>query len=198
MLLLITEKVGKLEGIENAIVRSPAELCCIQPQGPALVIIDIKLPNAAVLEWASKRTRATLWWLASTNLPHDSVLEHIPAQHCSVQQTHMDASEFIRLLLPHYFGRLFDDTPDCILSITPGELEQKLIRCRELVLIPEHEVLPTQAIWAYLYWFTSSTLDMSIEEYEQRGVKLKHDLGAEQMCCLISNLPFSSFVMLLK
>lgn len=198
MLLLVTEQAIKLQSDENAIVRTPAELCYIQPQGPALVIIDIKQPNTAVLEWASKRTRATLWWLVGADLLVDILFDAIPLQHCCVNQAHMDAVEFTQLLAPHYFGRFLGKNPDCIFTIAPGVLEKQLVCFRELALIPEHGLNQTQTIWSYLYWFTSSALDMSIEEYEQHAVKLQHDLGVEQMCCQMSNLTFSSFVLLLR
>lgn len=198
MLLLVTEQAIELHNNENVIVRTPAELCYIQPQGPALVIIDIKQPNTAVLEWASKRTRATLWWLVGANLLVDIPFDAIPPQHCCVYQAHIGAAEFIQLLAPHYFGRFQGDNPDCIFTIDPGGLEKQLVSFRELALIPVNGVNQTQAIWSYLYWFTGSTLDMPIEEYEQHAVKLKHDLGVEQMCCQMSNLSFSSFVLLLR
>jgi hypothetical protein len=198
MLLLVTEQAIELQGNENVIVRTPAELYYIQPQGPALVIIDIKQPNSAVLEWASKRTRATLWWLVGANLLVDIPFDAIPLQHCCVHQAHIGSAEFIQLLAPYYFGRFLDDNPDFIFTIDPGGLEKQLVCFRELALIPEHSVNQTQAIWSYLYWFTGSALDMSIEEYEQHAVKLQHDLGAEQMCCQMSNLTFSSFVLLLR
>ncbi len=120
----------------------------------------------------------------------------IPPQHCCVHQAHIGAAEFTQLLAPHYFGRFLDDNPDCIFTIDPGGLEKQLVCFRELALIPEYGV--NQTIWSYLYWFTGSTLDMSIEEYEQHAVKLKHDLGVEKMCCQMSNLSFSSFVLLLR
>jgi len=122
----------------------------------------------------------------------------IPPQHCCVHQAHIDVAEFTQLLAPHYFGRFLDDNPDFIFSIDPGALEKQLVYFRELALVPEHEVNQIQPIWSYLYWFTGSALDIPIEEYEQHAVKLKHDLGVEQMCCQMSNLPFLSFVLLLR
>ncbi len=198
MLLLVTEQTIELNSNENVIVRTPAELCYIQPQGPALVIIDIKLPNAAILDWASKRTRATLWWLVGANLLVDIPFDAIPLQHCCVHQAHIGAAEFTQLLAPHYFGRFLGEHYDCLTFLDSGELEGQLQSYRQLALFPITHHPDQDEQWAQLFLMVSNKSDDTIEALELQSRQLKQTYRLEQINNLIRDVPLTDLVMVLR
>jgi len=93
MLLWITDTPEQQYESDELIIRSPSQIRAISPNGPAFVVIDIRAPTPEVMDWASKRHQATLWWKPTTE---------VPKAHCYVDIAECCATEFIPLISDIY------------------------------------------------------------------------------------------------
>ncbi|MDO6499602.1 hypothetical protein [Photobacterium sanguinicancri] len=107
MLLWITDTAGQQHETDELIIRSPGQISAISPDSPTFVVIDIRCPVPAVMNWASKRQQATLWWRPVTD---------VPAAHCYVEVPECSAAEFIPLLSDIYHR-------NGVINVAPSELE---------------------------------------------------------------------------
>ncbi|PSW04391.1 hypothetical protein [Photobacterium lipolyticum] len=114
MLLWITDTPELFTETENLVIRSPDQLSATSPQGPTFVVIDIRLPQQALINWAVQRKQTTLWWLPAVD---------IPDPHCGVMAADCSAAEFIPLL-SHIYHR------EGVITLAPGELESALCNNR--------------------------------------------------------------------
>lgn len=93
MLLWISDTPDQQYESDELILRSPSQIRAISPNGPAFVIIDSQTPTLEVMEWASKRHQATLWWKPTIE---------VPKAHCYVDIAECCATEVIPLISDVY------------------------------------------------------------------------------------------------
>ncbi len=89
MLLWITDTPEQEYESDELIILSPSQIRAISPNGPTFVVIDSRAPTPEVMDWASKRHQATLWWKPTTE---------VPKAHCYVDIADCCATEFILLI----------------------------------------------------------------------------------------------------
>ncbi|PHR54145.1 MAG: hypothetical protein COA47_15900 [Robiginitomaculum sp.] len=170
MLLWITDTPDLLLETEDLVVRTPSELAAISPQAPTFVVIDVHPPQQTLINWATQRQRATLWWQPDTD---------VPTGHCSVNDTDHTSTEFIPLLSNLYSRKDF-------VSLAPNELELlicKLPYIRILTVPTEFDGLIDDQTGEMSY-IIFRWQERSLDEIEQTSKKIINRFNIKNFCCL--------------
>jgi len=170
MLLWITDTPDLLLETEDLVIRTPSELAAISPQTPTFVVIDVHPPQQTLINWATQRQRATLWWQPDTD---------VPTGHCSAIDTDYTSAEFIPLLSNLYSRKDF-------ICLAPNELE--LLICKHpyirILTVPtefDDQVYDLNGEISYIIFRWQ---ERSLDEIEQTGKKIISRFNIKNFCCL--------------
>ncbi|WP_017221367.1 hypothetical protein [Moritella dasanensis] len=171
MLLWITDTPGQQHETDELIIRTPGQISAISPNSPAFVVIDIRDSVPEVMNWASKRQQATLWW--------KPVID-VPATHCYVKAAECSAAEFIPLLSDIYHR-------NGMINVAPSELESivNTYRVAHIFLAPSEK----GHLLNYQYWSLGYVIHRdsngSIDDFQRVTELGENRFKIKTMNCLI-------------